>query len=217
MALLLLLLGAVTAAAGVVLVASGVTMHDGSLDLEIVTPGTIATIGGLLLVGMGLAVRELHRIEHTLAMRPMLHPARPDEQGDGDVGVERSHGAVRIPFPARPKAGRQSGSVNFAAPTEVDERVVRAVERVKFLDLPRRENGPVVYARAGARTTVRNTEVDIEPAATPAAAVTILKSGVVDGIAYTLYSDGSIEAQFPQGPLRFGSIAALRNHIDRRA
>lgn len=216
MAVLLLLLGAVTAASGVVLVASGVTMRDGSLDLEIVTPGTIATIGGLLLVGMGLAVRELHRIEHTLAMRPMLHPARPDEQGDGDTEVERSHGAVRIPFPARSKASGQSGSVNFAMLAEADERVP-AVERVKFPNLPRRENGPVVYARAGVRTTVRNTEVDIEPAATPAAAVTILKSGVVDGIAYTLYSDGSIEAQFPQGPLRFGSIAALRNHIDRRA
>ena len=34
-------------------------------------------------------------------------------------------------------------------------------------------------------------------------------------MAYTLYSDGSIEAQLPQGKLRFGSITALRNHIER--
>jgi hypothetical protein len=51
-------------------------------------------------------------------------------------------------------------------------------------------------------------------AATP---VSILKSGVVDGMAYTLYSDGSIEAQLPQGTLRFGSIAELRNHIEQSA
>jgi hypothetical protein len=49
------------------------------------------------------------------------------------------------------------------------------------------------------------------------APVSILKSGVVDGMAYTLYSDGSIEAQLPQGRLRFGSITELRNHIEQSA
>jgi hypothetical protein len=49
------------------------------------------------------------------------------------------------------------------------------------------------------------------------AQVYVLKSGVVDGMAYTLYSDGSIEAQLPQGMLRFGSIAELRNHIEQSA
>jgi hypothetical protein len=47
--------------------------------------------------------------------------------------------------------------------------------------------------------------------------VSVLKSGVVEGMAYTLYSDGSIEAQLPQGTLRFGSISALRNHIENTA
>ncbi len=47
--------------------------------------------------------------------------------------------------------------------------------------------------------------------------VSVLKSGVVDGMAYTLYSDGSIEAQLPQGTLRFGSIADLRSHIEQHA
>jgi hypothetical protein len=42
----------------------------------------------------------------------------------------------------------------------------------------------------------------------------ILKSGVVDGMAYTLYSDGSIEAKLPHGTVRFGSIAELRAHIE---
>ena len=47
--------------------------------------------------------------------------------------------------------------------------------------------------------------------------VSVLKSGVVDGMAYTLYSDGSIEAQLPQGTLRFGSITELRSHIEQSA
>jgi hypothetical protein len=49
------------------------------------------------------------------------------------------------------------------------------------------------------------------------AAVTVLKSGVVEGMAYTLYSDGSIEAQLPGGTVRFGSITELRNHIEKSA
>jgi hypothetical protein len=39
------------------------------------------------------------------------------------------------------------------------------------------------------------------------------KSGVVDGMAYTLYTDGSIEAKLPQGTIKFGSVAELRAHI----
>jgi hypothetical protein len=46
--------------------------------------------------------------------------------------------------------------------------------------------------------------------------VTVLKSGVVDGMAYSLYSDGSIEAQMPEGMMRFASIDDLRAHLDHR-
>jgi hypothetical protein len=47
------------------------------------------------------------------------------------------------------------------------------------------------------------------------APVSVLKSGVVEGMAYTLYSDGSIEAQLPGGMVRFGSITELRDHIEK--
>jgi hypothetical protein len=49
-----------------------------------------------------------------------------------------------------------------------------------------------------------------EPAAP---AVTVVKSGVVDAMEYKLYSDGSIEAQMPEGMVRFESIDALRAHL----
>lgn len=45
----------------------------------------------------------------------------------------------------------------------------------------------------------------------------VLKSGVVDGMAYTLYVDGSIEAQLPLGTLRFASIDELRNYLEKNA
>lgn len=46
--------------------------------------------------------------------------------------------------------------------------------------------------------------------------MTVLKSGVVDGMAYSLYSDGSIEAQMPEGLMRFASLDELTAHIERR-
>jgi hypothetical protein len=59
----------------------------------------------------------------------------------------------------------------------------------------------------------------IEPPAEKTAekprAVAILKSGVVDGMGYTLYVDGSIEAELPQGTLRFASIHELRAHLEQ--
>jgi hypothetical protein len=45
--------------------------------------------------------------------------------------------------------------------------------------------------------------------------VAVLKSGVVDGMGYTLYVDGSIEAELPQGPVRFASIHELRQHLEK--
>jgi hypothetical protein len=63
--------------------------------------------------------------------------------------------------------------------------------------------------RRGARTPSTFTE-------TGQPEVTVLKSGVVDGMAYSLYSDGSIEAQMPEGLMRFASIDELRSHLDQR-
>ena len=59
---------------------------------------------------------------------------------------------------------------------------------------------------------------DLEPPPLSGASeprVAVLKSGVVDGMGYTLYVDGSIEAELPQGTLRFSSINELRSHLEK--
>ena len=75
--------------------------------------------------------------------------------------------------------------------------------------------------RARADATRRRTTTFADRATEAAApdgpaAVTVLKSGVVDGMAYSLYSDGSIEAQMPEGMMRFASIDELRAHLEQR-
>lgn len=44
--------------------------------------------------------------------------------------------------------------------------------------------------------------------------VEVLKQGTVDGMSYTLYTDGSIDAEFPDGRIRFNSIEELRLHLE---
>jgi hypothetical protein len=93
----------------------------------------------------------------------------------------------------------------------------------------RGRNGEIPPQRRSPRAPLGTPEANAEaapersappPSSSPSeaqpGAVTVLKSGVVDGMAYSLYSDGSIEAQMPEGLMRFASLDELTAHIDRR-
>jgi hypothetical protein len=295
MPLVLLVLGVLTTFAGLVLVGSGLTLRDGTFNTEVLTPGAIAVVGGLLLIGFDFMVRELRRVERALAVRPMPRVARIGEAATEaaaaspmpppipsvepqvaaaaaaspaaeasaeDTALERLR--TRLPSIARVENGR------FAEPADVslalreaaglEEHVLADVRSVAAGGratngvaaparvLPRRDSRPrPAVSSAQPRVSVFNTfwppapqrggqspaphmaapsamvDQPIEPVHAPpplpealaaSAPVSVLKSGVVEGMAYTLYSDGSIEAQLPQGTLRFGSISALRSHIE---
>jgi hypothetical protein len=306
----LLILGAVIAAAGVVLIGPGLPFGGRDYDPSIVTPGAVAIVGGLILIGLALAVRVLGRIEKALAARPLPHPVLQEDAVAPAIEEPVAAAPAPIPFPPKPVASPAPPS----APAEATARVLpedAALERLreKFPTLVRLENAPVVEdadvslspkpsVRADEAVAEANNEVvrqangaaparievqarsssrperaknfeafwpkkqrpgretpapavqqpaaqqppalAVEPVLTPEplqfqfrepaveprpaapapeapTTVSILKSGVVDGMAYTLYSDGSIEAQLPQGTLRFGSITELRNHIEQSA
>jgi len=315
----LLILGAVIAAAGVVLIGPGLPFGGRDYDASIVTPGAVAIVGGLILIGLALAVRVLGRIEKALAARPLPHPVLREEAAAPATEEPAAVAPARIPFPPRPVAEPAAPPAPAVAATRVlPEDAALERLREKFPTLVRLENAPVVEdaevslspkpsvradeavaeannavaqqtngaapARIEPRLEVqalpanrpgqaKNFEafwpkkqrptreapapaaqqpaaqqpaaqqppaLPVEPLLTPEpvqfqfrepapeprlvapapeapATVSILKSGVVDGMAYTLYSDGSIEAQLPQGTLRFGSISELRNHIEQSA
>ncbi len=305
MYLFLLALGAIITASGIALVASGVSIREHALDLATVTPGVVAAIGGLVLIGLGLAVRLLQRIEHALATRPAARanglaeatvttaqhlpkePAQiavaataekdtrppaasiaagtelaPEPVVDPTLeqfretfsGAVRFGGSPAVPdndmsLPSHPPKrigeqpggvsnGHASGAANGGAPVRMVPQ--RPEEKLRPVAAQPRRNasmfeslwpkgprsGPQAQATA-AQSPVPQTAEPEHPADAPLepvpvsipqpapALVSVLKSGVVDGMAYTLYSDGSIEAQLPQGTLRFGSITELRNHIEQ--
>jgi hypothetical protein len=348
MYLFLLIFGSVLSVAGVILTASGLSVHDHTFDASLVTPGIVAVVGGLLLIGLGYALRVLQRIEFALETRPAMPRAvraaatpEPTTAGAAEPKTEPS----RIPFPTRvarppqaataplaekradelplkfpsiarpapapafedetspklplpladeaeepaaentglfasrglkarngaappprvsprldpsaraplkvqrpigpafdalwPKGPRRAAAQAASAPApETAEPVAeRQLEDQIREQVQARLQEPVrdgvhelasrpAHAPAAEEEAVDTVREERTVAASPAVApeaepeqnpepVTVLKSGIVDGMAYTLYSDGSIEAQLPQGLLRFGSISELRAHIEQ--
>jgi hypothetical protein len=295
MYLLLLAFGALLTVAGIVLGASGISIQDRIFDASIIGPGLVAAAGGLILIGLGLALRVLQRIELSLSTRPMPRPARAGDQlGEGaaeparislvpkpdlsaaaETAESRTPADARLQFPTVARLENGSGlerpeiSHSAKASQRVDEAVGelsqarpprsrlsglgggsnKATPRLDAATRPpnfsERTKGPsfdALWPKGPRPLRAAQPEPPLPPAPAPspiaaaeppqpgepppevsvvaveeevAEAVSVLKSGVVDGMAYTLYSDGSIEAQLPQGMLRFGSITELRNHIEQ--
>jgi hypothetical protein len=100
-----------------------------------------------------------------------------------------------------------------SAPAPASEQKVE-IKREPALDMPLppiparpRDNRPA--------TEKRMPEI-LRKAAAEQRGPAILKSGVIDGMPYTLYADGSIEAQLPQGMVKFASVDALRAHLEKQ-
>jgi hypothetical protein len=288
MYLLLLVFGGLLGAAGVVLAGSGMSVRDGTFDAAILTPGIVATAGGLLLIGLGAGLRTLQRIERTLASRPMPRALAIAESTKALDSAEAPREPARIPF--APKASQES-QPGIASPDILEDKSPEAGSpdkasppipaiAITAVHGANAETGAQRFAKngngtAGTRIGLRLSpslrrpsagERQIEPAldalwpkgprpsraveaasapigqstsvtpiqsqqaadapnmAAPSthpestvAGISVLKSGVVNGMPYTLYSDGSIEARLPEGTLRFGSISELRNHIEQSA
>lgn len=141
-------------------------------------------------------------------------PPEPKVSADdraGGAAVEALK-ASRLDFLFRSKPTRPiSQRENFDAAWPAD---ARAAKRAESEPAPTVEGGE---RQAEQAVSVQDRRPEPAPLEEPRGAATILKSGVVDGMAYTLYTDGSIEAKLPDGTVRFGSIAELRAHIERNS
>ena len=117
---------------------------------------------------------------------------------------------------ARPPPVVPSGSDTTEGPRATFEDAWPKSERSRTADaLPRRSGrAPSTLTEASAEAAGAERQAPAAKEEPPP--VTVLKSGVVDGMAYSLYSDGSIEAQMPEGMMRFASIDELRAHLDQR-
>ncbi|HEY6381703.1 MAG TPA: hypothetical protein VIY07_07840 [Pseudolabrys sp.] len=283
--------------AGLMMVGFGIPINEFSFGNTLISAGTTAAVGGLIIIGLGVLTGQVRRLSQTLAMQEpgQRQPIETPEIADATA-------QVRVPFPARSRpephtAAHAGAAMSTAAPFEdlaesvvptlrnPDESTVAAEDDVSLsprhplapaspgagdLGGPRAGSGPAPGSMpdksrepaAGWRsvavsstsasqerpihtanfdamwpaevklpkastgtpleakpepsshdTVSRRREAEPQKARSPA----VLRSGVVDGMGYTLYVDGSIEAELPQGTLRFASINELRSHLAKKS
>ena len=155
--------------------------------------------------------------------RPRAEPAAPQPEYDevplspNGAGAASRSRAVEPPEP-HDAAEERGGAGDQTKKSRLDF-LFRAKSPARPGSAAPAENFETVWPTEGrqAEPPTRQEPPPPEPRAPEPRNAAILKSGVVDGMAYTLYADGSIEAKLPQGTVRFNSIAELRSHIEHNS
>src|SRR5262249_39964731 len=132
-------------------------------------------------------------------------PRAPAEPSSQVVAAPRTAPAARQ---APPSERVGSGLFDSVWPEMRPSRNAERIERV------RGKPGPVVAAPSPVAAPAPQQQIPTGDESRP---VAILKSGMIDGMAYTLFADGSIEAVLPTGTLRFASVDALRLHLEKNS
>lgn len=126
----------------------------------------------------------------------LRNPYEPPATVEDEVSISPAPAAAELEEPARPEARQEPHTAYFDAMWPAEPKAAKPA--------PESEANPnASFSTEGHESAPRS--------------VAILKSGVVDGMGYTLYVDGSIEAELPQGTLRFASINELRSHLENNA
>src|SRR4051794_18429453 len=216
MYLLLVLVAVVLAAAGVAMMRSGMPIEEMS-SVALFVSGIVALVGALVIGALAVVARTLGRIAERLEIQPL--PLPPVASVGREDPAPRP---ARSPVPAA-RAGSTRPSLlgwlgRGTAPTPVragPPAAITAAEAaaapVDLAPLTRVTEPTVVSPPPPAAPVVR-------PAAKPAAAQngaanTVYRSGVIDGMAYTLFMDGSIQAELPQGTVKFSNIDDLQKYL----
>jgi hypothetical protein len=218
MYLILFLVGIALAFAGAVLI----QLAAPAVDLgALFTAGVVAFVGGLIIIGVAAAVRALSRIAERLEIQPLPLPpvasVSHDDPAPRPARPAQPAAVAPVPRPSllgwfgRPSAPAPVSAARSGSPPE-------AAAPVDLSPLTRVPEEP----RPAPAPPPKSAPVAPKPAAKPVAPAagtpetTVYKSGVIDGMAYTLFMDGSIEAELPQGRVKFASVDELQKYLTTR-
>jgi hypothetical protein len=234
-------LGIVLALIGVGAIAAGAPSWALGLGLgsSLIQSGSIGLVGGFLLVGIGFVLRALEDLSRRIdqvsgVSAPAPAPARPA----APLPASRPR---REPPPSRREPPLVTREEYEEPAEEVDEGAVAPRPRARAW--PPATDARPLDARTGERSRPpapeppaagrgefpdpRRSRFAPERRPEPApemrsqrgggadGSTVVVRSGIIHGMAYTLYADGSIEAELPIGTVRFASIEELQDHVSR--
>jgi hypothetical protein len=244
MYVILLAIGVFVAIIGATLIRYGVPLDEYG-NSPLLVAGMVALVGGLIVISLSLVVRSLKRVSERLDIQPMPLPPIADithavapPRPTAPLRLEPAE-EVAVPEP-RIEPRIEPGAAPPPPVTAPTRTPAAAAPKSSLLGglFGGRGKKPVV---AGGKDAPGDSGVDLAPLAqgpepaTPRASpapsgngaappkaepdsgASVYKSGVIDGMAYTLYTDGSIEAELPQGKIHFASVEALQVYLTSRS
>jgi len=179
--------------------------------------GIVALVGALIIGALAVVARTLGRIAERLEIQPLpLPPVASVGRDDPAPRPARTPAAAARAGSTRPSLlgwlGRGTAPTPVrAGPPAATPAAEPASAPVDLAPLTRVTEPTVVSPPPPSAPVMR-------PAAKPAAAQngaanTVYRSGVIDGMAYTLFMDGSIQAELPQGTVKFSNIDDLQKYL----
>jgi len=237
MFIVLLALGVIVSVAGAGMTLFGVANNGFDIGNTMISAGMTGVVGGLIVIALANVARELRAARQPEARKSSRPAAASAASGRSTPGERASQAAagtadlsqVLAEPPAEPTVAEARVEAPPPAPSPPapppDDPFApargdpqrRAAGRERSFDAvwapePAKPAPEAVRPAPAPEAPRESEQVAIRPPREPQA-VSVLKSGVIEGMAYTLYSDGSIEADLPQGMMRFPSIDALRRHL----
>jgi hypothetical protein len=216
MHLLLLLVGAVLAVAGTAMLRYALPIEEMS-SVALFVSGMVAIVGALVIGALAVVARNLGRIAERLEIQPLpLPPVAAVGREDPAPRPARPPASAATAGAARPSLlgwfgrGGSPARVRAAQPAAAAPETPASPADLAFLT---RVTEPIAPA-APPPPPVPPVRPPPKPAPAPnGAANTVYRSGVIDGMAYTLFMDGSIQAELPQGTVKFANIDDLQKYL----
>lgn len=213
MYLLLLLVGGVLAAAGVAMMRYAVPIEEMS-SVALFVSGAVAIVGAVVVGAVAVVARSLARIAERLEMQPP--PVPPVAAISHEDPAPRPARQPKPPAPAgatRPSLLGWLGRGSSPAPARASQAPATLP-----VEPPPAQVDLSPLTRVAEPTAPPPPAPVVRPTPKPAppqngAATTVYRSGVIDGMTYTLFMDGSIQAELPQGTVKFANIDDLQKYL----
>ncbi|HYM98394.1 MAG TPA: hypothetical protein VET25_01525 [Aestuariivirgaceae bacterium] len=215
----LLMAGFASIACGVLAIVFGFSIYEFSLGNSLIVAGTIGLVGGMLTIGLSLILDRIvemrDALNHAIATpleaerAPAAAAFHPEHDGERHVFQDDHHPTLEHP-----------DQDELLPPDEDMRRPMRAfIDRLLPAEEPRPQRlglGEPSFQAAEQRPFARPFYAqDNNARSRHSDDVVVARSGIIEGMAYTLFTDGSIEAELPTGTMRFTSLAELRAFVSQ--
>ena len=119
MPVLLFGIGVFALFAGLVMVGFGIPINEFSFGNTLISAGTTAVVGGLIIIGLGVVAGQIRRVVEALAVQPLARFAQPMDAHENPASARSAIPQGRVPFPTRSRSeGELAAPASAVVPDE---------------------------------------------------------------------------------------------------